>query len=130
MSSVHEQMQQSLHVLGQSIVTEIKTDLDARSIGGGEVSVNRFISLLQPLQDGLTRVNQRFDRATSLRAEEEEARASGDGDGVDERSPARWMRYEWGGKFRRLPEGWKFNRKMTGLLHGSSGTTEMNQLPR
>ena len=132
MSSLHEQMQQSLHVLGQSIITEIKTDLDAKSIGGGEVSVNRFISLLQPLQDGLTRVNERLDRATSLRAEEEEALASGDG--VDERSPARWMRYEWGGKFRRLPEGWKFNRKMTVLVpwqlwhHGDESTPPLKLL--
>jgi hypothetical protein len=121
--------------LSESIITEIKTDLDERSIGCGEVSVNRFISLLQPIRDGLTRVNERLDRAASLRTDDE-GRSSGGSDGRDQSSLAQWMRHEWGGKYRRLPQNWTFNRKMSVLVawqlwhHGDESTPPLKSQER
>jgi hypothetical protein len=130
MQLLYDQSQLSLLSVSERIISEIKADLDDRSIGGGEVSMNRLTALLQPIRDELIRVNQRMDSSTDGTREQRGTTESG----TETSTPARWLTHEWGGRWRRLPFGWKFNREMTVLCawqcwhHGDETTPPLKLL--
>ena len=109
----HEENRNLMQSTSDRIISEIRADLDSRSIGGGEVSINRLQSLLHPFRDKLNRINQRL----AERAETDGNRqSSSQREDEPESPPPQYCKYDWGGKWRRLPENWKFNRNMTVLL--------------
>ena len=108
--TLHDAQQSSIASLSDKIIAEIKADLDSRSIGGGEVSINRLTTLLQPFRDELNRLHERLSEGTQGNRTQNQS-------SQDEAAniPIHYIRHEWGVRWRRLPEGWTFNRKMSVL---------------
>jgi hypothetical protein len=93
----------------EKIVDAVRADLDSRGIHGGDVSVARFQELLRPMQDQLNNLvaDGQNLRSRSTNVTEENQTTDEGSDQVDIRM------FQWGDKFRRLPEGFKFNRNMS-----------------
>jgi hypothetical protein len=90
--------------LCDEVVARIRADLDARSIGGGEVSINRFQEMLKPLQDSLNDLIKNQQPGIVTNSQEESDVTS---------MPAKRGFYFWGGKYRKLPETYMIESKMS-----------------
>jgi len=89
------------------IVGSVREDLDSRGIHGGDVSVNRLQELLRPMQ---TQLNTLVNDQNNLRSQPSPATNPS----TEPRSEhVDILMFQWGDKFRRLPEGFKFNRNMS-----------------
>jgi len=93
-------------------VAAIRADLGERAIGGGQVSVNRFEAMLAPLNHRIETLAQNLSMTSSVNVpSRQEAMVS------EQTVPTQYLKYRWGqdNKWRRLPEGYTFNRKLTPL---------------
>ncbi len=107
-------------------VHAMRDDLDSRSIGGGQVRANQFEAMLEPIN---TRIRELAERlSTHSVSPTESIMNETDGTTSVPLQSNRYMRYQWGqdNKWRRLPENYTFNHKMTPLVawqlwhHGDS----------
>jgi len=129
---LEEKQRTNADVIVERIMTQVRVELDDRSIGGGEVSMSRIQNLLAPLREELGRLNQSvIDQSSNRRADHAD---EGITNGDDASPPPSDQIYTWGGKWRHLPEGWKFARNMTVLSawqawhHGDNGIPPLKRL--
>jgi len=104
-----------IEAVANDAIAAIRSDLDSRNIGGGQVSLNRFEMMLAP-------ISERIDRlASSMSTNGSTTLISNNNPSVIEQSQlnnSHYMKYQWGqgNKWRRLPEGYEINRKLPPLV--------------
>ena len=86
--------------------SDLRAELDERSIGGVDISMARIQNLFQQFRDEIAEMNCRID--------------NGNGGGVGRRNSGNDgstgqinNRHFWGGRWRAVPEGWKFQRNLS-----------------
>jgi len=56
-TDLEEKQQSNVDLIVERIITQVRAELDERSIGGGEVSMSRILTLLAPIREELGRLN-------------------------------------------------------------------------
>jgi hypothetical protein len=91
----------------QTIIDSFRAELNARSIGGGQVTMNHFREILKPLENKLEEFIQAHPSSQPLAPERHELP-------VQNSTVHRHRLYVWrNGQMRRLPQGYLINRKLT-----------------
>jgi len=121
---VHLLQMSKMEEVSNNAIQSIRRDLDERNIGGGQVSVNRFEEMLSPINQRIQELAQNMTMASSQQQNQLTSAVT------DAQSPipTQYLRYQWGidNKWRRLPEGYNFNKNLTPLAvwhlwhHGDS----------
>ena len=109
---VHSIQMTKMQDVSNQAVAAIRADLDERAIGGGQVTVNRFEAMLAPLNQRIETLAQTLSVTSSVNASSRQ-----ESQVTEQIVPTQYLKYRWGqdNKWRRLPEGYKFNRKLTPL---------------
>jgi hypothetical protein len=111
---------EAVRTICTNVIAEIRKDLDDRSIGGGQVSLNRFEEMLGPMRQQVKDFIEAFNQQPRNNVAPQPTM-------TQQAASTNHTTYTWGGKFRRLPEDYTIDNKLTllaawQLWHHGDGT--------
>jgi hypothetical protein len=100
---LHTVLTAKIEAASNDAILAIRADLDSRSIGGGQVSLNRFEAMLAPINEC---IHNLVENLAMHSAPLTTPTANENGAPSSSAQPTHHMRYQWGkdNKWRRLPE--------------------------